>query len=337
MTVPGIVQSVLGGEDILDRIQLGGGDELFVTDAASVLYRSEGLLSDESISRCPHGADRVSVSSGRRKPSIAFEYTLEDDAEITVPEDAIDDVLPPVLAGVLRANDVIDADESVIELYRFSELALVLTDRRLIKCVDEAVWDDECEVYSFADVTNLTFETGSVATQLVLTVNGRKRRIKTPNKAADDIRERLQQALFAFHDVDSLDEFNATFGPDDPSTPSGEAEPDGFAFGDADSLETTGGDDHNELGALERALEGGGEGDTQTEPAGDAATLLGSGTTSPEPADETTAEAGAESPSDDKLFERLDALEQAVEEQGQRLEEQQRTIEQLIEELRNVR
>lgn len=215
MSVPDIVHSTLDGEEIAARVSLGGDDELFVTPTKTLLYRSDGLLSDESVESYPHDADRVAVSQGRRKSRIALEYSLDGSREITVPSGATDDVLHPVVAGVLSGNEITEAGESVVRLYRFSELTVIVTSGRLLKHVGEAVWDADYEEYRYEDVTGLSFEPGSVATQIVIEVDGHPQRIKAPNEEADDLRERLKRSLFEYHDVDSLDELNETLGTDE--------------------------------------------------------------------------------------------------------------------------
>lgn len=209
MSVPGIVQSSLGDEDVAARVSLGGEDELFITPTRTLVYRAEGLLSDESVEEFSHGADRLVLSEGRRKTKFSLEYPLEGTKEFTIPAKKTDAALHPVLAGVLNGNEITDPGETVVQTYRFSELTLIVTSDRLVKHIGSAVWDDEYEEYHFADVTKLSFESGSVATQIVLEVDGRPQRIKAPNEEADDLRERLKRALFEFHDVDSLEELNA--------------------------------------------------------------------------------------------------------------------------------
>lgn len=215
MSVPGIVQSTLDGEEIAARVSLGGEDELFVTPSKSLVYSSEGLLSDESTTEYSHDADRLTLAEGRRKTKFSLEYPLEGTKEFTIPAGQTGAVLHPVLAGVLNGNGITDAGETVVQTYRFSELTLIITSDRLVKHIGGAVWDDDYEEYHFSDVTNLSFEDGSVATQIVLTVGGRPQRIKAPNEEANDLRERLQRALFAYHDVGSLEELNERLGDDE--------------------------------------------------------------------------------------------------------------------------
>ncbi|MFC4542194.1 hypothetical protein ACFO5R_09665 [Halosolutus amylolyticus] len=215
MSVPGIVQSTLDGEEISARVSLGGEDELFITPTNTIIYRADGLLSDESVDKFPHDADRLTLSEGRRKTKFTLEYALEGTTDFSVPASKTDAVLHPVLAGVLNGNGITDAGETVAKTYRFSELTLIVTSDRLVKHIGEAVWDDDYEEYHYDDVTNLEFEDGSVATQIVLTVDGRPQRIKAPNEDANDLRERLQRALFEYHDVESLAELNEVVGEDD--------------------------------------------------------------------------------------------------------------------------
>ncbi|WP_440771362.1 DUF7115 domain-containing protein [Natronorubrum sp. DTA28] len=215
MSVPGIVQSTLNGEEIAARVSLGGENELFITPSSTLVYSSEGLLSDESIDEYPHEADRLTLSEGRRKTKFTLEYPLEGTKSFSVPSGKTDDVLHPVLAGVLNGNGITDPGETVAKTYRFSELTLIITSDRLVKHIGAAVWDGDYEEYHFGDVTSLSFEDGSVATQIVLTVDGRPQRIKAPNEQANDLRERLQRALFEYHDVGSLEELNEKVGGDD--------------------------------------------------------------------------------------------------------------------------
>ncbi|WP_049900305.1 hypothetical protein [Natrinema sp. J7-1] len=222
MSVPGIVQSTLDGEEIAARVSLGSDDELFITPTRTIVYRADGLLSDESADEFPHDAARLTISEGRRKTKFVLEYPLDGERTFTVPGGKTDDVLHPVLAGVLNGNGITDPGETVVKTYRFSELTLIITSDRLVKHIGSAVWDGDYEEYHFGDVTNLDFEDGSVATQIVLTANGRPQRIKAPNEQANDLRERLKRALFDYHDVGSLAELNEAVGDDDESSASSE-------------------------------------------------------------------------------------------------------------------
>ncbi|PGF18001.1 hypothetical protein CP556_19120 [Natrinema sp. CBA1119] len=280
MSVPGIVNSTLDDEEIAARVSLGSDDELFITPTRTIVYRADGLLSDESADEYPHDADRLTLSEGRRKTKVTLEYALDGERTFSIPSSVTDDVLHPVLAGVLNGNGITDPGETVVKTYRFSELTLIITSDRLVKHIGGAVWDGDFEEYHFEDVTQLAFEDGSVATQIVLTVDGRPQRIKAPNEQANDLRERLQRALFDYHDVGSLEELNEAVGRDDEDDTSRGGSVD-FGGGvdplDADPPEP---DDH----------------DATVEAARDAA---GSGSTDPlaggETDDITTAEPGRQS------------------------------------------
>ncbi len=355
MSVPGIVQSTLDGEEIAANVSLGGEDVLFITPTRTLVYRSEGLLSDESVDEFPHTADRLTLSEGRRKTKFSLEYPLEGTKEFTIPASKTDVALHPVLAGVLTGNEITDPGETVVQTYRFSELTLIVTSERLVKHIGNAVWDEEYEEYHFSDVTNLSFEDGSVATQIVLEVDGRPERIKAPNDRADDLRERLKRTLFEYHEVGSLEELNALvedepeddetntmdFGdgveplaanPPEPDTSTilEGADPDDPIVSDTenggqqaetdDPLASTSG---HSVGSLEA--------DTQST---DSAEPVETGDVFEQAHGESDSR---ESAADPELLERLEGLEAAVERQSTLIEAQQETIDQLIEELRRGR
>jgi hypothetical protein len=229
MDVPGIVESALEGEEVAAEVSLGGENALYVTPSRTLIYQSEGFLSDESIDEYPHDAQRMTVKEGRRKTRISLEYSLDGTEEFTVPSNATDDVLHPVLAGVLNASGVTDPDETVTRTFRLDELTLVITSERLVKHVGSAVWDEDYEEYHFADVTALDFEDGSVATQLVLTVDGRPERMKVSNERAAEVKEYLQRSLFSYYGVSSLDALNEAIAPEETDEAD---EPEAVDFGE---------------------------------------------------------------------------------------------------------
>lgn len=212
MSIPEPVRSVLGEEPVTERVALGDEDALFVTPTRTLLYRSQSLLSDESVDEFPHTAERIALSSGRRKTTVELDYGLEGTRTLTVPTDRLDAVLHPLLAGVLSAAGVIDSGETVRKPFRFSELTLVVTDDQLIKHVGRALWDEEFERVRFADVEGFAIEEGRVTTEIVLTVSGRAERLKVPNERARAVRERLEAALLAYHGIETLAELP---GPDE--------------------------------------------------------------------------------------------------------------------------
>lgn len=312
MDTPSLLAAELGDDPVAAEVDLGGDDRLVVTPARTLVYRADGLLRDEAVEEFPHDVDRLDVAEGRRKATVTA-TTVDGEAELTVPTDRLDDVLTPVFGGVLAAAGVTDTDEEVRAVYRFSELTLVVTDRRVVKHVGSALWDGEHESFPFESVTDLDAEEGRVATGIVLTVDGRPQRVKAPSDRADAVRRTLGEALLAYHGVDSLAALRARTGADDDD--SGESE-------SADDGETP-----SEEEGTERTVE----------------PLLGDDGTSPSasedgPADAATEPGDVERPRvDADVLERLDRLEAAVERQGERIERQRETIETLVEELRRGR
>jgi hypothetical protein len=215
MSLPELLAETAGDESVVATVPLGGDDRLAVTPTRTLVYRGDGLLSDESVATYSHDVERIALSTGRRKAKLTLGYGLDGDETIAVPVKRADEVLHPILAGVLSARGVTDPGESVVRTFRFSDLTLVVTSDRLVKHVGSAVWDEEFEEFPYADLTDLDFEEGTVATAVVLAHGGRSERFKAPNESARAVRETLVDAVCAFHDVDSLEEFRVTVAADE--------------------------------------------------------------------------------------------------------------------------
>ncbi len=309
MDTPGAVEAALDGESVTADVDLGGDDALFVTPTRTLVYRSEGLLSDESVEVYDHDVEGFDLSEGRRKATLSFRTPLGDEESLTIPTRHTDDVVPPVLSGILHARDVLEADESVQQLYRFSELTLVLTPRQLIKHVGAPVWDPDYASYPFADVTGFEVERGDVATQLILEVDGRPQRIKTPQPTAREIEHHIDDLLRAYHDLPEDADLATALAPAPKAEESTETQPSAtFESG---------------VEPLTPRLE-------------DTSTTGDDGAVADQPA---LAEAGFRpaSTSSSSVEEELNALREQVEKQHQLLRQQQETLEQLIEELRRGR
>jgi len=313
MEIPDLVQAELGGEEVLSGVALGDEDVVCFTSARTLVYRGEGLLSDEKVETYPFDFERLQVSEGRRKTKFTMVYT-DQKRELGVPGDRTDAVLERLLEGKLRVSGAIEADESVEGVFRFSELTLVVSEARLLKHLGNVTWDADFESYRFADVTGLDFEEGSVATAIVLAVEDRPERIKAPSEQAPSVRKTLQEALFAFHDVSSLEALNAKVA----SEPDEESDDESDGLGLEDGIDPLVGDSD----------------DDQSTP-------------DPTPVSESTetTTATSESPVQPTASDGdLAALEQQVaeltatiEEQNERLEQQEQTIKTLIKELRQGR
>ncbi|GGK74669.1 DUF7115 domain-containing protein [Haloarcula sebkhae] len=336
MEIPDLVQQELGDEEIRGGVNLGDEDAACFTPTRTLVYRGEGLLSDEKVDSYPHDFERLTVSEGRRKTKFSLIYTGEK-LELSVPGSRSDAVLERLLEGKLTVSGGIDPDESLAGVFRFSELTLVVTDRQLLKHIGNVSWDADYEAFSFDDVTGLEFEEGSVATAVVLSFNERPERIKAPSEQAPIVRKTLEEALFAYHEVSSLTELNAKVGAG--------SEKNADEAGNGLGLESG-------IDPLVSNDEQGGDGSegestsasTQTTTA--ATTEQGTtaeATTDSQPSDASSIDTDSAEPdtSADPDIAELEAqvaeLTAAVEAQNEQLQKQERTIKQLIKELRQGR
>lgn len=306
MEIPDLVQEELGDEEVRAGVSLGDEDTVCFTPTRTLVYRGEGLLSDEKVESYPFDFERLKLSAGRRKSTFTLFYT-DAKAEFSVPGDRADPVLEQLLEGSLHVAETIDPAESVTGVFRFSELTLVVTDSHLLKHLGSVTWDGDFETYPFEAVTGLEFEEGSVATAVVLAVDGRPERIKAPSDRAPKLRTALESALFAFHDVTSLSELNAAVATE------AETETD-----DSDGLGLDSGID---------PLVGDSD-DQQSQP--EPSTAAAGQPTVSEPAPTADGDVAA-------LREQVAELTAAIEAQNERIEQQEQTIQTLIEELRQGR
>ncbi|WP_436930311.1 DUF7115 domain-containing protein [Halosimplex halobium] len=233
MDIPDLVKGALDGEEIQAGVSLGDEDAVCLTPTRTLVYRGEGLLSDETVEEYSHDIEQLAVSEGRRKTKFTMQY-IDGTESFTVPANRGEKVLELFLEGVLKLDGVIGDRESLAGVYRFSELTLIIAEGRLIKHIGSQVWSEDYEVYAYDDVTGLEFERASVATSIALSVDGRPQRIKVPNDKAPVVRQTLEEALFDYYDVANVEELNRVVGPE---TDAGGVEPaadddDDFSFGD---------------------------------------------------------------------------------------------------------
>jgi len=321
--LPALVTEAVGDATVIEIVDVGGGDAVVVTPEATHVYRSEGLLSDESLDSYDHDVERFAVDTGRRKSTIRLDG-IDGERSFTVPGSVADSVIEAVLEGVLGATGVVAEDEAVDATFRFSELTLVVTDRQLLKHVGSAVWDEEFEAFRYENLADLDFEEGSVATQVVVEADGRKQRVKVPNEHAGRVREDVQSAVFEFHGVSSLGGLRAAIedGSNDETAP-GEA-------ADADDNGTTDDSEVADDGFVS----------SDWSPPADQDVTGRQGMNSAESTNDEgptgdvreTAEVDIE-----ELAEEVEALRETVEYQTELLEAQGETIEQLVDELRRGR
>ncbi len=363
MEIPDLVRDALGGEDVELGVNLGDEDVVCLTPTRTLLYRAEGLLSDEKVQEFPHEVEWLDVKEGRRKTKFVLEY-VEGTRTFGVPSNRDGAVLELLLTGVLRADGVADPDESVAGAFRFSELVLIVTDKRVVRHIGSAVWTEDFEEYPFDDLTGLSFEQGNVATEVVLEVAGRPKRIKTPNERARKVQQVVENAVFDFYGVGGLEELNSSIGIDDADgagTDDRDGDSDIDIGGGIDPL-VSDDESEGERGRSERSAAGGAaESSSRMKSPSQAETGTSSGTgpatgstgTREQSADadgsrSAERQSGTSQPSavqGDVASQRdLNAVEAqiaelttAVERHNELLEQQQRTISKLIEELREGR
>jgi len=297
MDISELVRQALGDEEIQAGVSLDDEDAVYLTPTRTLVYKSDGLLSDEQLTEFSHDVERIAVSEGHRKTKFTLEY-FDGTRSFTVPPGRDEKVLQLLLEGVLRVESVIEARESVVDVYRFSELTLIVTEGRLVKLIGAQVWNDEYEVYPFEQVTGLAFERASVATSVVVEVDGRPERVKVPNDTAPIVRQTIEKALFDCYDVASLEELNRVVDDGSGAETAADAGDDIDFGSDFDSLVT----DETEPGEPDGTLEdiatgpgsaGGGDGSGGTD-AGAGASAGGGSTDSNRPAAGRDQSAGAD-------------------------------------------
>ena len=337
--LPDLLSEAVGNARVVDTIDLGGGDTIAVTTPTTYLYRSEGLLKDESVETFDHAVERLSVRTKRRKSTIGLE-TMDDGSSFTVPSNVVDQVIEAMAAGVLSATGVVDDDEEIRALFRFSELTLVVTDRRIFEHVGNAVWDGDFEAVEYADLTGLDFERGSVGTQVVLETANRRRRVKVPNEHAGTVRREIQEAVFGFHGVDSIETLRTEISePDEGADAPGPDPAPGEGSGSDGPNDGSTDEPDDGFVSTERSPP------ADRDPAG--STPKGDSGTSGTPVGANPGnhggqpDANSEVPTRDAEIEalesRVDALSEQLERQTELIESQGELLEQLVDELRRGR
>ncbi|MFB6156517.1 MAG: PspA/IM30 family protein [Haloferacaceae archaeon] len=215
MDLPEVVREALDDESVAAHVSLGGKDVLLVTPSRTLVYRSEGLLSDETVAEYPHGAERIEVARGRRSSTVTLDYGLDGERELDLPTDRLEDALHPVLAGVLNSAGVTESGEAIKDTFLFNELTVVITSERLVRHVGETVWDGDFEEYGYDAVTDLRFEEGDVATAVILRLETGQERFKVPNDRARAFREGLVDAVLDHHGYETLGAFREARTPDE--------------------------------------------------------------------------------------------------------------------------
>jgi len=331
MSVPTVLQEAIGDDEIAETLKLGGEDLLVFTPSRCICYRGEGLLSDESVSKFRYDITALSIDIGRRSTDLAFDYGHEGTEQLGVPNDQAEVAIQTFLTFTLRSSDAIDEDEVIAEVFRIDELALLLTARRYVKHVGTAVWESDATVVPYQDIWDVELEQGSVGAQVVVRTMDGVDRIKASSADAEGIHTSLSDAVCNAHGVDTLDDIEP---PEEPANGSKTAKPSAEDDGPSlPPLRGTSADGGTTSGRSLSSSQSAGE-----RPADDTRAVArrqSAGTGEPEGAGGAR---GSPATIDlASLQDRLDDIEEAVEETNERLDEHREAFEQLVEELRRGR
>lgn len=206
MSLPGRVETILGTESVIDRISLGEDATLYTTETRTIVHRAGRLIRDERVESVDHRVETLAVDRGRRGVHLVFEPRDGDRRTLAIPSGHLGPVLAAVLERILRHHARIEPDEAVIRMDRFDELTVVVTDRHLFKHVGTDVWGPDADDIPLAAIHDLTTESGTVATQVVLVTNEGTERIKVPRSEATALVDDLEGAICRHHGVDSIDD-----------------------------------------------------------------------------------------------------------------------------------
>lgn len=204
MSLPGGVSMLVDEDELINRIELDDRRTLFVTPSRAIAYRERSMLTEESVESYPTDLERLTLEEGKRQVTVTFEYPDEADRTLDLPKSSMAAALKALLASVIRATDVLEADEDIEELYRFNELTVVLTDRRLIKHVGHALWGETHEAIDYEIIRDLHTEEGQVSTGVIIETTGATERFKLPKDSADRFIAQIEDAVCAYHDVAAL-------------------------------------------------------------------------------------------------------------------------------------
>jgi hypothetical protein len=330
MSVPTVLQEAIGDEEIADTLKLGGEDLLVFTPSHCICYRADGLLSDESVSKFRYDITGLSIDVGRRSTDLVFDYGHEGTEQLGVPNDQAEAAIQAFLTFTLRSTDEIEDDEAIAEVFRIDELALLLTEHRYVKHVGTAVWESDADVVPYQDIWDVDLEQGSVGAQVVVRTMDGVDRIKASSADAEGIHASLSDAVCTAHGVDTLDDIEP---PEEPADESGAEQP--SAEDDGPSLPPLQGTSADGGTTSGRSL---GSSQSAGERPDDARAVARRQSASTGGADGAKGGGDASEPIDlSPIEDRLDDIEEAVEETNERLDEHREAFEQLVDELRRGR
>ena len=191
-------------DELINQIELDDHRTLFVAPSRIIVYRESSLLAEESVDTYSTDVERLLLDEGKKQVTVTFEYADEDDHELQLPPETMANALKALLASVVRTNGVVDEDESIRELFRFNEMTVILTDRRVIQHLGTSLWADAHNSIEYEDIRDIRTEEGTISTGVIIETTESAERLKIPQDAADRFVELLDQSVCEFHDVASL-------------------------------------------------------------------------------------------------------------------------------------
>lgn len=221
MSLPGGVSVLVDEDDIVDRVALDDHRTLFVTPSKVITFRERSLLTEESVEVYPTEVEQLLLDEGKRQATVTFEYADGSSRELQLPTDTMAAGLKALLASVIRAMDIVQGDEVIIDLHRFKELTLVVTDSRLLKHVGWALWATAYDAIDYATITSIETEEGQVSTGVNIGTTDGNEWLKVPQSVADRFVSRFERAVCEFHGVTDLGVLNG-----DPEAGEPDPEPD---------------------------------------------------------------------------------------------------------------
>lgn len=204
MSLPAGVSGLVDEDELIDDVALDGHRSLYVTPAKAVTFRERSLFTEESVDVYPTDIDRLLLEEGKRQSTVTFEYPDGQSSSLELPTEAMAPALKALLASATRATGAIPTDETILDLYRFNELTVILTDRRLLKHVGWAMWAASHDQIDYTDVRNIRVEQGQVSTGVNIDTDDGSDRLKIPHDTADDFVARLKSAVCDFHGIDDI-------------------------------------------------------------------------------------------------------------------------------------
>lgn len=204
MSLPGGVNMLVDEDELINQVELDDHRTLFITPSRIIAYRESSLLTEESVDTYDTAIERLGLEEGKKHVTVTFEYNNQAQQELQLPQQTMRKALKALLASVVRATNVVESDESIKDLYRFNELTIVVTDRRLIQHLGTALWAQPHTSIEYEAIRGINTEVGTVSTGVIIETTESTERLKVPQDTADQFVSMIEQSVCEYHDVSSL-------------------------------------------------------------------------------------------------------------------------------------